>query len=90
MAAKDSPKVETDPKKLIGAIDLHGREICLRLAADVQTAQQAAEALLGHDADRLASYREIGVGYAVAKSGTRYWCAIFAKSAGSKSPENPD
>ena len=90
MAAKDSREVETDPKKLIGANALQGREVCLCLAANVQTAQQAAEAILGHDADQLESYREIGVGYAVARSGTRYWCAIFAKSTGSKGPEDPE
>ena len=27
-------------------------------------------------------FEEIGVGYAVAKSGTPYWCAIFAKPVG--------
>ena len=81
MAAKDSPDVNTDPKKLIGENAMQGREVCLRSVANVQTAQQAAQAILGHDTDRLESFREIGVGYAVAKSGTRYWCAIFSKSA---------
>jgi uncharacterized protein YkwD len=90
MAATDSREVETDPKKLFGENALQGRKVCLRLATNVQTAQQAAEAILGHDADQLESFREIGVGYAVAKSGTRYWCAIFAKSAGSKGRESPE
>jgi uncharacterized protein YkwD len=83
MAAQDSADVKVDPKKLIGEKAMRGREVCVRSVANVQTAQQAAEALLGHDADRLESFRELGVGYAVAKSGTRYWCAIFGHRSGS-------
>ena len=49
------------------------------MSANVPTPEKAAKELLGEDADQLDSFREIGVGYALAKSGTPYWCAIFAK-----------
>ena len=50
------------------------------------TPEQAAKELKGEEAAQLDSFREIGVGYAQAKSGTPYWCAIFAKPAGIKRP----
>jgi uncharacterized protein YkwD len=58
---------------------MRGRELGLRLAANVPTPEEAATALVGDDGGQIASYRQIGVGYAMAKSGTPYWCAIFAK-----------
>jgi len=39
---------------------------------------------LGDDPAELEGFREVGVGYAIAKSGTPYWCAIFARPVGDK------
>ena len=49
----------------------------------------AAKALVGEEADTLATFRQVGIGYALAKSGTPYWCAIFAKPAEAKTPKLP-
>ena len=84
MAAKDSLEIDGDPFKLIDEKTLQGREIRLQLSANVPTPEQAAKELQGEEATQLESFREIGVGYAQAKSGTPYWCAIFAKPAGFK------
>ena len=88
MAAKDSLEVD-DPFKIIGEKAIEGKEIRLQLSANVPTPEAAAKELLGEDADQLDSFREIGVGYALAKNGTPYWCAIFAKPVGGKRPGRP-
>ena len=89
MAAKDSLEIDGDPFKLIDEKALQGREIRLQMSANVPTPEQAAKELKGEEADQLDSFREIGVGYAQAKSGTPYWCAIFAKPVGVKRPASP-
>jgi uncharacterized protein YkwD len=86
MAAKDSFEIDGDPFKLIDEKALQGREIRLQMSANVPTPEQAAKELKGEEAAQLDNFREIGVGYAQAKSGTPYWCAIFAKPAGIKRP----
>jgi uncharacterized protein YkwD len=90
MAAKDGFEIDGDPFKLIDEKALQGREIRVQMSANVPTPEQAAKELKGEDAAQLDSFREIGVGYAQAKSGTPYWCAIFAKPAGIKRPGNPN
>ena len=89
IAAKDSLEIGGDPFELIDENVLRGREIRLQLSANAPTPEQAANELKGQQADQLDSYREIGVGYAQAKSGTPYWCAIFAKPAEVKRPGKP-
>jgi uncharacterized protein YkwD len=89
MAAKDSLDLDSDPFKLIDEKAIEGREVRLQLSANVATPVEAANALLGEDANQLASFREIGVGYALAKNGTPYWCAIFAKPSASRGPGFP-
>ncbi len=42
------------------------------------------KSLLGDDPAELDGLREVGVGYAIAKSGTPYWCAIFARPVADK------
>jgi uncharacterized protein YkwD len=79
MAAKDKLETGSDPFKLIDENVLEGREIHLQLTSNVPAAKEAAKELAGQDPKELDSFREIGVGYAQAKSGTPYWCAIFAK-----------
>jgi uncharacterized protein YkwD len=78
MAANDKLEID-DPFKLIDKKALDGREIHLQLSSNVPTAKEAAKELLGEQPKELETFREIGVGYAQAKSGTPYWCAIFAK-----------
>jgi uncharacterized protein YkwD len=89
MADKDSLEIDGDPFKLVDEKAIQGREIRLQLSANVPTPEQAAKELKGEVAAQLDSFREIGVGYAQAKSGTPYWCAIFAKPAGFKRQGNP-
>jgi uncharacterized protein YkwD len=79
IAAKDKLETGSDLIKLIDENVLEGREIHLQLSANVPTAKQAAKELLGAEPKELDGFREIGVGYARAKNGTPYWCAIFAK-----------
>jgi uncharacterized protein YkwD len=81
MAAKDSLEIDGDPFKLMGDKEIEGKDIRLQLCANVPTPEAAAQALVGADSDPLASFRQVGIGYALAKSGTPYWCAIFAKPA---------
>jgi uncharacterized protein YkwD len=90
MAAKDSLEFDGDPFKLIDEKAIEGREVRLQLSANVPTPAEAAKALLGEDAGKLAAFREIGVGYALAKNGTPYLCAIFTKPAGVKPPVVPE
>ena len=89
-AMADNDKLEIDdPVKLIDKKALEGRDIHLQLIANVPTAKEAAKELLGEQPKELDTFREIGVGYARAKSGTPYWCAIFAKPVGHKRPIRP-
>ena len=89
MAAKDSLEVDGDPFKLIGEKELEGKEVRLQLSANVPTPEAAAKALVGDDRDQLATFRQIGIGYALAKNGTPYWCAIFARPARPRLPGTP-
>ena len=75
MAANDTLEMDGDPVNRIDKKVLQGRDVRVMSIAKAMTPQRAAEKLLGEHADQLESFREIGVGYAVAKSGTRYWCA---------------
>jgi uncharacterized protein YkwD len=86
MAAKDSLEIDGDPFKLIDAKTLQGRDIRVQLSANVPTSDQAAKELLGQAGEELTTFRELGVGYALAKSGTPYWCAVFAKPVAVKRP----
>ena len=88
MAAKDSLEIEGDPFKLVDEKALEGREIRVQFSANFPTPEQAAKELKGEDAAQLDSFLDIGVGYAQAKSGTPYWCAIFAKPVALKRPGN--
>jgi hypothetical protein len=81
MAAKDSLEIDGDPFKFIGDNAIEGKDIRLQLCANVPTAEAAALALVGEQGDPLVTFRQVGIGYALAKSGTPYWCAIFAKPA---------
>ena len=80
MAAKDSLDID-DPFHFIDQDALQGRTIRLQMSANVPSPKDAAKELQGEHPDRLDDFREIGVGYMQAKSGTPYWCAIFAKRA---------
>jgi uncharacterized protein YkwD len=82
MAAKDSLEVEGDPFKIIGEKTIAAKEVRLQLSAGVPTEAAAAKELVGTEPALLDSFREVGIGYFVAKSGTPYWCAIFAKPSG--------
>ena len=74
------PRIDGDPFKLIDEKALQGRDIRLQLSGNVPTAGTGGQGAYGRrQPDQLDSFREIGVGYALAKSGTPYWCAIFAK-----------
>jgi uncharacterized protein YkwD len=79
MALKDSLEIDGDPFKLIGDKEINGKDIRLQLSANDPTPEAAAKVLVGTDPDALATFRDVGIGYALAKSGTPYWCAIFAK-----------
>jgi uncharacterized protein YkwD len=81
VAAKDSLKPEGDPFEVIDDQVGRFRELRLMFNANAPTPKEAAKSLLGEDAEQLNAFEEIGVGYAVAESGTPYWCAIFAKPA---------
>ncbi len=79
MAKKDTSKLEGDPFKLIETEAPRGREFRIMLAGNAPTHVEAAKTVLGDDSGALDDYREVGVGYAVAKNGTPYWCIILAK-----------
>jgi len=79
MAEKDSLDIEKDAFKLVDAQGIRGRELRLQLSGNVPTPEEAAKSLLGDNPEDLDRFLEIGVGYAVAKSGSPYWCAIFAR-----------
>ena len=80
MAKKDSSKVEGDPFKLIDTSAPRGRDFRIMLSGNAPTHVEAAKSVVGDDAAELDDFREIGVGYAIAKSGTPYWCTILAKT----------
>ncbi len=79
MAKKDTSKLEGDPFKLIETEAPRGREFRIMLAGNAPTHVEAAKTVLADDSGALDDYREVGVGYAVAKNGTPYWCIILAK-----------
>jgi uncharacterized protein YkwD len=80
MAEKDTSKLEGDPFKLIKTEAPRGRELRILLSGNAPTHVEAAKSLLGEEPADLDDFREIGVGYAIAKSGTPYWCTILGKS----------
>jgi uncharacterized protein YkwD len=80
MAKKDTSKLEGDPFKLIETDAPRGREFRIMLAGNAPTHVEAAKAVLGDESGALDDYSEVGVGYAVAKNGTPYWCIILAKA----------
>jgi len=84
MADKDSIDMEKDAFKLIDAQGIRDRELRLQLSGNVPDPEEATKLLLGDAPAELDGFREIGVGYAIAKSGTPYWCAIFARPVGEK------
>jgi uncharacterized protein YkwD len=86
LAAKDSFELDGDPFKLIDEKALVGRDIRVQFSANVPSPEKAASELLGEKPEELDNFREIGIGYAQAKSGTPYWCAIFAKPGANKIP----
>ena len=79
MAKNDSSKIEGDPFKLIETEAPRGREFRILLSGNAPTHVDAAKSVLGEEVGALDDYREIGVGYAIAKNGTPYWCTILAK-----------
>jgi uncharacterized protein YkwD len=81
MAAKDSVDLEGGPEKLVDPKIKQGREIRVKVGADIRTPQEAARQLAGEQAEELALFREVGIGYTLAESRTPYWCVIFAKAA---------
>jgi len=88
MAAEDSLKIAKDPFRLLAdqGAETRGRELRIRLGSHAATPDEAAKTLIGDDVDQIDEFREIGVGYAVAKDGTPYWCAVFSRIA---PPERP-
>ena len=82
MAAKDSLTIDGDPLKLIDQNALATSEIHLEVGANIPTPEEAARQLVAERAHELASFRKVGVGYALAKNGTPYWSAVFAKPVG--------
>jgi uncharacterized protein YkwD len=79
MAAKDTLKLEENPLEGPGRQGLRGRELLLKLSANFPTPETVTKSLVGEDAEETDSFEEIGVGYAIAKNGTPYWCAIFSQ-----------
>jgi uncharacterized protein YkwD len=89
IAARESLEFEGDPFSVIDDKDARGRELRLGLAAGAPTPAEAIKSLLAEDRDDLPTFREIGVGYAIGKSGTPYWCAFLAKPSKEKPPKLP-
>jgi uncharacterized protein YkwD len=79
LAKNDSSKIEGDPFKLIETDAPPGREFRILLSGNAPTHVEAAKSVLGDEVGALDDFREIGVGYAIAKNGTPYWCTILAK-----------
>ena len=86
MAERDSLEFEGDPFQVIDDKEARGRELRLGLAAGAPTPEDAIKSLLAEDTAELPTFREIGVGYAIAKNGTPYWCAFLAKPGKEKPP----
>jgi uncharacterized protein YkwD len=88
MAAKDSLKIDKDPFSVLAAqgVQTHGRELKLTVGTNVPTPEEAVKTLIGDEAEQFDRYQDVGVGYAVAKNGTPYWCAVFSRKA---SPDRP-
>jgi hypothetical protein len=80
MAKRDTSKLEGDPFKLIETEAPRGRELRILLSGNAPTHVETAKSLLGEEAAEFDDFRDIGVGYAIAKSGTPYWCTILGKS----------
>ena len=81
MADKESSTIENDPFKLIGDRGPQAREMRLTLSISVPTAVEAAKSLVEDDPAQLAKFNEVGVGYAISKSGKPYWWSpIFSRS----------
>jgi uncharacterized protein YkwD len=79
MAKKDTSKLEGDPFKLIETDAPRGRDFRIMLAGNAPSHVEAAKTVLGDETSAVDDYREIGVGYAIARNGTPYWCIILAK-----------
>ena len=84
MAKNDSSRIEGDPFKLIETDAPRGREFRILLSGNAPTHVEAAKSVMGDEVGALDDYREIGVGYAIAKNGTPYWCTILAKQVTEK------
>ena len=89
MAERDSLEFERDPFQALADKDVRGRELRLGLASGAPTPEEAIKSLLEQDPEELPAFRDIGVGYAVAKSGTPYWCAFLAKPGKERPPSLP-
>jgi uncharacterized protein YkwD len=79
MAKNDTSELKGDPFKLIETEAPRGREFRIMASGNAPTHVEAAKSVLGEDASALDDYREVGVGYAIARNGTPYWCTILAK-----------
>lgn len=88
MAARDSLEMGGDPFSVINEKDARGREFRLGISSGQPTPAEAITSLLAEDKAELPTFREIGAGYAVAKSGTPYWCVFLAKP-GKETPPGP-
>jgi uncharacterized protein YkwD len=89
IAERDSLEFEGDPFGVINDKEARGRELRVGLAAGAPTPEEAIKSLLAEDPADLPTFREIGVGYAIAKNGTPYWCAFLAKPGKEKPPVPP-
>jgi uncharacterized protein YkwD len=83
MAAKDTFKIDKGPFRILAdqGVETRGRELKLSFGVNVPTPEEAAKTLIGEEADQIDQFRDVGVGYAVAKNGTPYWCAVFSRAA---------
>jgi uncharacterized protein YkwD len=89
MAANDRLETDADPLKSIDEKALPARDLRLKVSARKMTTDRAAKELHGADIDQMQGFREIGVGYAQAQSGTQYWCAIFARPGSATDADGP-
>jgi hypothetical protein len=80
MAKRETSELKGDPFKLIDTDAPRGHEFRILLSGNAPTHVEAAKSLLGKEATEFDDYPEIGVGYAIGKSGTPYWCTILGKS----------
>ena len=88
MASKDNFKIDKDPFRVLtdGGVQTRGRELKLTFGSGAPTPEEAAKTLIGDDSDQIDQFGEVGVGYALAKSGTPYWCAVFSRVAPADRP----